>query len=133
MTSGRRPTVGGDGRLDPTSHPAGARRKTTTRRRPAQRRKPAARRRPAVAGSGRRRRGERRAGTPKRLWPALLLAAAVLVGVAWDSRGHGSARRCPDTAPSPDCRMTLTAEQVANAATIAAGRHATEGCPSGPS
>jgi len=53
----------------------------------------------------------------KRLWPALLLASAVLVGLAWDTENEGVpgvAGQCTVAGLS----MTLTAEQVANAATI---------------
>jgi hypothetical protein len=100
-----------------TSHPAGARR-TTTRRRPAAKRKPNARRRPAVAGSRKKRTRRTKGKDLARLWPALLLAAAVLVGVAWDSENKGVpavAGHCT-VAGTP---FTLTAEQVGNARTIA--------------
>ncbi|HEV7189561.1 MAG TPA: hypothetical protein VGN28_16840 [Blastococcus sp.] len=92
-----------------TSHPAGARRRTT--RRPS-------RRRPAVAGSRKKRTRRKKQWDVTRLWPALVVAAAVLVGVAWDSENTGSppvAGNCT-IAGSP---FTLTAEQVTNARTIA--------------
>jgi hypothetical protein len=99
-----------------TSHPAGTRR-TATRRRPAQQRKPNARRRPAVAGS--RRKTRRKNGwSAKRLWPGLLLVAAVLVGVAWDTENKGMPP-VPGHCTIAGLSMTVTTEQVANAATIA--------------
>jgi len=55
----------------------------------------------------------------KRLWPALLLAAAVLVGLAWDTENEG-VPGVPGHCTVAGLSMTLTAEQVANAATIAA-------------
>ena len=54
----------------------------------------------------------------KRLWPALLLAAAVLVGLAWDTQNEG-VPGVPGQCTVAGLSMTLTAEQVANAATIA--------------
>jgi hypothetical protein len=94
-----------------TSHPAGTR-KRTTRRRPSQRR------RAAVAGSRKKRSRRKKRWDAKRWWPALVVASAVLVGVAWDSENTGS----PPVAG--DCTIngspfTVTAEQVANARTIA--------------
>jgi hypothetical protein len=101
-----------------TSHPSGPRR-TTTRRRPAQRRSPAARRRPKVAGSKRRRKTSPWKGWDvKRLWPGLLLIAAVVVGLAWDAESETPAvmtAQCTIAHSS----FTLTAEQVANAKIIA--------------
>jgi hypothetical protein len=107
-----------------TSHPAGAGR-TTTRRRPskkrrtAARRRPATRRRPAVAGS-RKRKKTRRTTTwdVKRWWPALVVAAAVLVGVAWDSHREtalATAEQCTVAGSS----LTVTPEQLKNATIIA--------------
>jgi hypothetical protein len=94
-----------------TSHPAGTRRRTTRRR-------PSQRRRPAVAGSRKKRTRRKKQWDPKRWWPALVVTAAVLVGVAWDSENTGSppvAGNCT-IAGSP---FMVTAEQVANARTIA--------------
>jgi hypothetical protein len=94
-----------------TSHPAGTRRRTTRRR-------PSQRRRAAVAGSRKKRTRRKKRWDAKRWWPALVVAAAVLVGVAWDSENTGSppvAGNCTITG-SP---FTVTAEQVANARTIA--------------
>ena len=102
-----------------TSHPTGARR-STTRRRPVQKRKrkPAARR-PAVAGTRKKKSRRRKKGwDAKRWWPALVVAAAVLVGVAWDSENEG-VPPVPGHCTVAGLSMTLTAEQVANAATIA--------------
>ena len=89
-------------------HPAGARRAGT--RRPAARRSPV--RRPRKGGK------RTPAAYAARWWPAALLTVAVLAGVAWDTEF---------TAPpgSADCALpgsgvTLTAEQVAAASTIAA-------------
>ena len=89
-----------------------------TRRRPAAKRRPATRRRRAVAGS--RKRARRKKGwDAKRWWPALVIAAAVLVGRRLGQREHGGPDGALDTAPSPGSSLTLTAEQVANAKTIA--------------
>jgi hypothetical protein len=100
-----------------SSHPAGTRR-TTTRRRPPQKRRSTTRRRPAVAGS-RKKKAKRTTGwNARRLWPGLLLAAAVLVGVAWDSENKG-VPAVPGHCTVAGLSMTLTTEQVANAATIA--------------
>jgi hypothetical protein len=100
-----------------TSHPAGTRR-TTTRRRPSQKRKPGARRRPAVAGSRKKKARRSKDWKTGRLWPGLLLVVAVLVGVAWDSQNKG-VPPVPGHCTVVGLSMTLTAEQVANAATIA--------------
>jgi hypothetical protein len=57
-----------------------------------------------------------------RWWPALLIAAAVLVGLAWDTDGQaapGLSGHCT----LPGSGVTVTAEQAANAATIAAVGH----------
>jgi hypothetical protein len=101
-----------------TSHPAGARR-TPTRRRQSQKRRPAARRRSVVAGSRKKKSRRMKARDVKRVWPALLLAAAVLVGLAWDTQNEG-VPGVPGHCSVAGLSMTLTAEQVANAATIAA-------------
>jgi hypothetical protein len=107
-----------------TSHPAGAGRTTTRRRpaakrRPAARRRPATRRRPAVAGSRKRTTARRTKGwDPKRWWPALLLTAAVVVGLAWDAQQDEPSvmtAQCTIAQSS----LTLTAEQLANAKIIA--------------
>ena len=99
-----------------TSHPAGARRKTT-RRRPAQKRRPAGRR-PASRGRTKKARRTKKGWDAKRWWPALVVAAAVLVGVAWDSENKG-VPPVPGQCTVAGLAMTLTSEQVANAATIA--------------
>jgi len=101
-----------------TSHPAGARRRTT-RRRPAQQRRPASRRRPAVASNKRRRKPRRSKNWDlKRWWPALVVALAVVAGVAWDS-GNDPVPVPPGHCTVAGLAMTLTTEQVANAQIIA--------------
>jgi hypothetical protein len=99
-----------------TSHPAGTRRTTT--RRPARKRKSTARRRPAVAGSRKRKTRRPKAWHAGRLWPGALLVVAVLVGVAWDTETTGIPA-VPGHCTIAGLSMTLTTEQVANAATIA--------------
>ena len=101
-----------------TSHPAGAGR-IPTRRRRSQKRRPAARRRPPVAGSRKKKARRKKGWDAKRWWPALLLAAAVVVGLAWDTENEG-VPGVPGHCTVAGLSMTLTAEQVANAATIAA-------------
>jgi hypothetical protein len=104
-----------------TSHPAGARRSTTARRR-SPNRKTAARRRPAP----RRRKPRSRAKKGRifaRWWPALVVAAAVLVGLAWDTENKG-VPGVPGGCTLPGSAVTVTSEQAANAATIAAVGHA---------
>jgi hypothetical protein len=51
-----------------------------------------------------------------RWWPAALVAAAVLAGVAWDT---GTAELQTGTCTVPGSSVTLTPEQAASAATIA--------------
>jgi hypothetical protein len=102
-----------------TSSPAGARRTTTRRRRPSTGRKPVARRRPAVGGSRKKKPRRTKTWDATRWWPALLVVAAVLVGLAWDSeteRSPGVPGQCAVAGLS----MPVTAEQVQNAETIAA-------------
>src|SRR4051812_22993770 len=99
-----------------TSHPAGTRRTTT--RRPARKRKSTARRRPAVAGSRKRKTRRPKAWHVGRLWPGALLVVAVLVGVAWDTETKG-VPAVPGHCTIAGLSMTLTTEQVTNAATIA--------------
>jgi hypothetical protein len=94
-----------------SAHPAGTRRRTTRRR-------PSRRRRPAAAGSRKKRTRRKKGFDAKRWWPAFVVAAAVLVGVAWDSQSEGVppvAGQCTISGSS----FTVTAEQVTNARTIA--------------
>jgi hypothetical protein len=94
-----------------TSHPAGTRRRTSSRR-------PSQRRRPAVAGSRKKRTRRKKGFDAKRWWPALVVAAAVLVGVAWDSQSEGVppvAGQCTISGSS----VVVTGEQVTNARIIA--------------
>jgi hypothetical protein len=100
-----------------TSHPAGTRRTTASRRRSTGKRRPNTRR-PGVAGSRKKRTRRKKGFDAKRWWPALVVAAAVLVGVAWDSENTGSPP-VPGRCTIAGLSTTLTAEQVANAATIA--------------
>ena len=84
---------------------------------PAQKRRPAGRR-PASRGRTKKTRRTKKGWDAKRWWPALVVAAAVLVGVAWDSENKG-VPAVPGQCTVAGLSMTLTAEQVANAATIA--------------
>jgi hypothetical protein len=72
-----------------------------------------------VAGSRRKKARRKKGWDVKRWWPALLLAAAVVVGLAWDTESKG-VPPVPGQCTIAGLSMTLTAEQVANAATIAA-------------
>jgi hypothetical protein len=114
-----------------TSHPAGAGR--TTGRRPSSARRPAARRpsptrRKAVAGrrrakGGRSRKSRRtRSWDVKRWWPVLVIAAAVLVGVAWD-RQQETALATAEKCTVADSSVTVTPEQMQNAKIIADVAH----------
>lgn len=77
-----------------------------------------------MAGNRRKKAARRRKGwDAKRWWPALVVAAAVLVGVAWDTESKG-VPAVPGRCTVAGLSMSLTSEQVANAATIAsAGRN----------
>src|SRR3954468_14267847 len=78
-------------------------RRPAAQRRPSARRRPAARRRPTARGSHARRSAESGRGEARRTrtgrwwprgrawWPLLLVAAVVLVGVAWDAAKSGAA------------------------------------------
>jgi hypothetical protein len=55
----------------------------------------------------------------RRLWPGLLIAVAVLTAVAWDTQA-GKVPIATAECTLPETSLTLTAEQVSNAATIAA-------------
>ncbi|SFF37053.1 hypothetical protein [Blastococcus tunisiensis] len=89
---------------------AGAARRVPPGRRPAPRRGNARRRRPAPR---RRSRRSLRAAAG-RWWPALLVAAVVLVGMAWNGTTSSS-----DGCTLPGSGVTVTPEQVGNARTIA--------------
>jgi hypothetical protein len=54
----------------------------------------------------------------RRWWPALLIAVAVLVGVAWDTRTSAVPLATAECR-LPDTSLSVTSEQVANARTIA--------------
>jgi hypothetical protein len=71
-----------------------------------------------VAGSRKKKTRRRKGWDAKRWWPALLVAAAVLVGVAWDTQNAGIPA-VPGQCTVVGLSMSLSAEQVANAATIA--------------
>ena len=104
-----------------TSHPAGPRRTTASRRRSTGKRRPNTRR-PGVAGSRKKRTRRKKGFDAKRWWPALVVAAAVLVGVAWDSENTGSPP-VPGRCTISGSPFTVTNEQVANARTIAQVAH----------
>jgi hypothetical protein len=102
-------------------HPAGATGRRPARKRPAARRGTA--RKPSrgrVAGRPPAR--KRKSGRLSRLgawWPALLVAAAVVVGLAWDTEKTGPPGLCTVSGTS----FTLTTEQLTNAVTIAGVAH----------
>jgi hypothetical protein len=58
----------------------------------------------------------------KAWWPALLVATAVLVGLAWDTESTGSPA-VSDICLVSGSSLTLTAEQLTNAVTIAGVAH----------
>ena len=97
-----------------TARPTRARSGSTARRRPSGRRAPA--RRPS------KKRSRRSLGSlVPTWWPVLLVVAAALVGVAWNAGENAGGEA---TAPEGSCTLpgsgvTVTAEQVANAAIIA--------------
>jgi hypothetical protein len=94
-------------------------RRSTTRRSPARGGRAPARRRPPPR-KGRKAPGRGRGGRlAARWWPALLVIAAVLAGLAWDTENTGPADLCLVSGSS----LTLTTEQVANAITIAGVTH----------
>jgi len=89
-----------------TAHPAGGRSRSTARRR-----RPSGNRRPS------KRRSRRSAqAVARKWWPALLVVAAVFVGVAWNSGGEMSSSR---SCTLPGSGVTVTAEQIGHARTIA--------------
>ncbi|MCW2699439.1 MAG: hypothetical protein JWQ45_974 [Blastococcus sp.] len=100
--------------MTPTRTPT---RRTSSGRSPAGRapRRPASRRRKRSTGARRTRRAGRLA---TRWWPGLLVAAAVLAGVAWRG-GDPAGPVLSGTCAVQGSPMTLTGEQVTNAATIA--------------
>jgi hypothetical protein len=89
-----------------TAHPSGGRSGSTTRRR-----RPSGNRRPP------KRRSRRSVqAVARKWWPALLVVAAVFVGVAWNSGG----RMSPSNACTlPGSGVSVTAEQIGHARTIA--------------
>jgi hypothetical protein len=89
---------------------------STARRNPARGGRTPARRRPPARKARRRRKD---GGKAARWWPALLVTAAVLVGLAWDTESTGVpgvSGQCTLAGSS----LTLTTEQGSSAATIAA-------------
>ncbi|MGY1604962.1 hypothetical protein [Geodermatophilus sp. SYSU D00815] len=90
---------------------AGPRKRTAAR--------PVVRRRPARRASRGRSKGFSLGRlTPAHLWPPLLIALVVLVGLVWDGDGQDvpvATAQCT----LPATGITLTAEQIANARTIA--------------
>src|SRR4051812_7466726 len=77
---------------------AGTRKRTTARRRPARRRS----KRPKLRAA--------------QWWPVVLVALVVVVGLAWDADGQDAP---PTSCTLPASGVTLTAEQIGNARTIA--------------
>jgi len=92
---------------------AGAGRRATTRR---PRRRPVAGRRRARPGTKRRSSRNGFAAVAGRWWPTLLVAAAILAGVAWHSQPP---EVVAVVGPCTVAGVTLTPEQLRNAATIA--------------
>ncbi|WP_256461148.1 hypothetical protein [Blastococcus sp. PRF04-17] len=103
-------------------HASGARRRTTAVRTVRRRRAPgsSAVRRPRVARTRRPTRGRPTRRGPahalQRWWPALLVVAAVLVGLAWDA---DRAAPPPEVCRLPGSGVEVTDEQIGNADVIA--------------
>jgi hypothetical protein len=101
------------------ARPTRARGGSTARRSPARGGRSPARRRPP-ARKARKARGRRKDGWKgARWWPALLVTAAVLVGLAWDTESIG-VPGVPGQCTVAGSSLTLTTEQASAAATIAA-------------
>ncbi|MGY1885834.1 hypothetical protein ACI799_11090 [Blastococcus sp. SYSU DS0753] len=113
------------------THHAAARARSTTRARPAARRRAAGhggarrgtarrpRRRPPARRPAAQRPGRSGGATGLvRWWPALLVTAALLAGAGWGAERHWQPP-ATGTCTVPDGSVTVTAEQAANAATIA--------------
>src|SRR5688500_15320769 len=100
-------------------HPSGTRRRTPARTR---RSTPVRRRRTAGTPNRRRPAGKRKGRRPspslQRWWPALLVAAALLVGLAWDTESRG-VPPIPGRCTLVGTELTLTQEQLSNARTFA--------------
>jgi hypothetical protein len=119
MTTPRTAVRATAARRRPTAPPAGTRRRRATGT--------ATRRRKATRKPNRKRPAGRRKGRPSRLtpgavlrrwWPALLIAVAVLVGVAWDTRTTEVPLATAECR-LPDTSLSVTPEQVTNARAIA--------------
>ncbi len=93
-----------------------ARSGSTARRSPARNGRAPARRRPAPRG---RRPGRRRRPAIARWWPALLVVAAVLAALVWDTETTG-VPDVPGQCTVTGSALTLTTEQASSAATITA-------------
>ncbi|MDK3257485.1 hypothetical protein [Blastococcus capsensis] len=99
------------------THPAAARTGSRPRPRTGAHGRGSARRKPVRRPARKRRRSPRRGGVGgiARWWPALLIAAVLVAGATWGTERAPAAGACP----LPGSSVTLTAEQLANAATIA--------------
>lgn len=79
-----------------------------------------ARRRPARRGAGKRGPARRKQGGSDNWWPLVIVAALVVVGVAWARSAEDPRTATAEFCTVPDTSVTLTAEQLQNARTIAA-------------
>jgi hypothetical protein len=101
------------------ARPARARSGSKARRKPSRGGRAPARRRPSPKKASGRGKGGRRGGWKVApWWPALLIAGAILLGLAWDTESTG-VPGVPGRCTVAGSALTLTTEQASSAATIA--------------
>lgn len=93
---------------------------STTARVTAVRASAPARRRPARRGGGKRGPARRKRGSSDNWWPLVVVAALVVLGVAWARTGESPRTATAEFCTVPNTSISLSPEQVQNARTIAA-------------